>query len=265
VRLGGFRRPVSCRRTPQYGSASETDRRAAKKTVTSIPSGDRHDAFPSTRWSRILAREGPRDLEALAQDYWRPIQAYLGTRLRLRAEEAADLAQDAFAWILATRFFERADPARGRFRGLLKKALSNFAIEHLRRQAAGKRGGGRAPEPLDGREPADPRSKTPDEALDEAWRRELLERARARLEAELESGGKRTYYLLFRDYFLDEGDDVDHAALAARYAITKTDVANWLDHGKRRYRELLRALVLETVSGEQEYAEELRWLFGAKE
>ena len=42
---------------------------------------DRSPAFPSTQWSRILARHGPRDLEALAHAYWRPIHAYLASRL----------------------------------------------------------------------------------------------------------------------------------------------------------------------------------------
>ena len=220
-------------------------------------------AFPSTRWSRILAQPGPRDLEALAQAYWRPIHAFFAARLRLTDDAARDLVQDAFAWMLATKFFDRADPARGRFRGLLKKALANFCIEHLRKQGAGRRGGGAVHEPLDaGGEVADPHGRTPEQLLDLAWRRELLERARAQLEAELEAGGRRTYYEVFRAWFLDDGDDVDQAALAARHSATRTDVSNWLAYSKRRFRELLRALVLETVSDDDELQEELRWLFG---
>jgi RNA polymerase sigma factor (sigma-70 family) len=222
-------------------------------------------SFPSTRWSRILPREGSRDLEALARDYARPIRAYLAAKFRLRDEDTCDLAQDAFAWILETRFFERADPAKGRFRGFLKKALARFAIDHLRKQGAAKRGGGRVHEPIDpASDRADPKSPTPDQALDDAWRRDLLERARQSLEEELSAGGKRTYYLLFRDYFLDEAEDADHEALARRYAISKTDVSNWLDHAKKRYRARLRALVLDTVSGADELGEEMRWLMSGR-
>jgi RNA polymerase sigma-70 factor (ECF subfamily) len=225
---------------------------------------DQSQAFPSTRWSRILAREEPRDLEALARAYWGPIRAYLAQRLRLDEEAAEDLAQEAFAWMLETRIFDRADPERGRFRGLLKKALLRFALEHARKQDAEKRGGGRVHEAIDEeRAPADQRSRTPDQALDDAWRRELLQRARDQLEAELFSSGRRDYFLVFRDYFLDEADDEpDHAALAARYGITRTDVSNWLDHAKRRYRALLRLLVLETVCDEESLRDELEWLFG---
>jgi hypothetical protein len=69
---------------------------------------------------------------------------------------------------------------------------------------------------------------------------------------------------VFRDYFLDErpGDEVDYAGLAERYGISVTDVSNRLQHCKRRYRELLRGLVLETVSSSGGLEEELRWLFG---
>lgn len=229
---------------------------------------DRGPSFPSTRWSRILPRDGARDLEALAREYFRPIQAYLAASFRLREEDAADLSQDAFVWILESRLFERADPAKGRFRGFLKTALARFAIEQQKKKSAAKRGGGLVHEPIDSAsERADPKVPTPDQALDEAWRRELLERALRSIEEELSAEGKRTYYLLFRDYFLDDGEagtDLDHEALAARYGITRTDVSNWLDHAKKRYRERLRALVLDTVSGPAELAEEMRWLLGSR-
>lgn len=238
----------------------------AEKSELEAP-GDRGQAFPSTRWSRILAQEQPLELEALARAYSRPIRAYLAARFRLGEDAADDLSQEAFAWILETGLFHRADPARGRFRGLLKKALGRFAVEHLARQDAQKRGGGRVHEPIDGsNDPADPRTRTPDDVLDDAWRRDLIDRARAALEAELEPGGRRTYYLVFRDYFLDEGDgEPDYAALAARYGITKTDVSNWLDYAKRRYRALLRGLVIDTVSDEEQLREELAWLFGPEQ
>ncbi len=222
-------------------------------------------AFPETQWSRILAGARPADLEALARAYWRPIQAYLAARLRLDADASAELAQEAFAWMLETRLVERADPARGRFRGLLKTALARFAVEHLEKANAQKRGGGRVHETIDaGRDLVDLRSPPPEEALDDAWRRELIERARALLEAELQAGGRPRYWLVFRDYFLDEEkEELGHAALAARYGVARSDVSNWLDHAKRRFREILHGLVVETVGSEPELREELEWLFGA--
>lgn len=223
----------------------------------------RQPAFPSTRWSRILTPGGAGDLEALARMYWRPVHAYLRARLRCSESDADDVAQEAFAWILASQLLAKADPARGSFRGFLKRALANFAIDHVRRRGAHVRGGTAAHVPLDAAaEVADPRAPTPEQELDDAWRRELLVRAQAQLRDELTGNGRATYWALFRDYFVGADPAPDHATLAVRHGITRADVSNWLDHAKRRYRALLRDLVAETVVSAEEYDEELRWLFG---
>lgn len=227
-----------------------------------MPEAPRPAEFPPTRWSRILAPEGGRDLDALLRDYEAPIRAFLAARLRLGFHDAADAAQDAIAWMLGKDLFGKADPARGRFRAFLKTALAHFAIERVRHAAAQKRGGDRAAVDLDGvPEPVDGRSKSPDEVLDDRWREELLQRARTRLQHELEGGGRALHWAVFRDWFLAEDDEVDHEALARRHGISRNDVSNWLDHGKRRFRALLREAVAETVRDEQELQDELRWLF----
>jgi RNA polymerase sigma-70 factor (ECF subfamily) len=228
-----------------------------------MPPDARKPSFPPTRWSRILARGPERDLDALARDYVRPVQAYLAARLRCRIDDANDAAQDAFAWLLGTKLFDKADPARGRFRGFLKTALANFATEQWRKDQAQKRGGCVGLTTFDASgEPVDEGARTPEQALDDAWRRELLVAAQAQLQRELEGNGRAVYWALFRDYYLAAGDEPDHATLAARHGITRTDVANWLDHGKRRYRALLRERVADTVTDEATLQEELRWLFG---
>ena len=226
-------------------------------------SDDRRPAFPSTRWSRILAPTGERDLDALARAYWRPMRAYLAACVRGAPDEADDLAQEAFAWMLSSGLLDKADPARGRFRGFLKKALANFATEQWRKSTAHKRGGAITTTSLDhAREPIDLAGRKPDQVLDDEWRRALLERARDELQRELESNGRALHWLVFRDWFLTGGEQPDQATLAARHGISRTDVSNWLDHGKRRSRALLRAAVADTVASEDELQQELHWLFG---
>ena len=221
-------------------------------------------AFPSTRWSRILQPQGKRDLDALARAYAPPIEAWLARRFSRRGDEAQDLAQEAFAWLLQTRLFDKADPARGRFRAFLKAALANFAIEQVRHDSAQKRGGGvRHAAIEDVGEPIDPAGRTPDQVLDDEWRRELLDKARAVLQRDLEASGRALHWALFRDWFLADGAAPDHATLAQRHGVTRTDVSNWLDVGKRRFRVLLRQIVADTVTTSDEFEDELRWLFGS--
>lgn len=223
---------------------------------------DRRLAFPSTRWSRILA-PGGRALDELARAYAGPMRSYLAARMRCSGDDADELLQDAFAWLLGSGLLDKADPARGRFRGFLKAALANFALERVRHANAQKRGGGAAHTALAGDDVIDPAGKTPDQVLDDAWRRELLQRAQAELQRELESNGRAVHWALFRDWFLAAGDEPDHGSLAQRHGITRTDVSNWLDHGKRRYRAILRRLVADTVTNDGELQDELRWLFGS--
>ncbi len=223
--------------------------------------------FPTTLWSDVRrggaagnAREAA--LAALARRYQGPAEAYLAAALRLPRERAHELFQEFFAWMLASDWLAKATPGRGRFRAFLKVALKNFATDELRKEAAAKRGvsvtGSLDADPT--LEPADRRTPTPEEALDAAWRAELVEAAFARLAEELTATGRAAQFAVFRDYYLASGPEPDYRALAARHGITTTDVSNWLQRAKKAYRECLRALVLDTVGDARELGEELAGL-----
>ena len=227
-------------------------------------------AFPSTCWSRILGG-GPsgRDLEALARSYWRPVYGFIRARGK-RAEDAKDACQEFFAWLIERDVLDRADPARGRFRAFLKTALQRFLIGIDRRERAQKRGGGSTVVRLDVRDEdlpdlgvPDLRDRPPEEVLERLWRTALVERALDALEQELKAQGKSRAFAIFRDYFLDPGDDSDYGALAQRHGVSNAQVSNDLQLAKKRYRALLHAAVQETVSDPVELEGELRWLFGA--
>ncbi len=231
--------------------------------------------FPSTCWSRILGggagpdpRSRRQDLEELATRYWRPVYIYICGRRSRSADDAGDLTQDFFVWMLESDLLARADPGRGRFRGLIKVALGRFLIDGERRELRIKRGGDRIRVPLgDGDtmpELADSRGKSPEELLDESWRREVLATALQRLEDVLGREDKPVVFDVFRDYYLSEAEDLDYETVAARYQITRSDVSNHLMHAKRRYQSCLKAVVQETVGGPGELREELEWLFGRR-
>jgi len=227
--------------------------------------------FPTTIWSQVRlggasAGAPARDeaLAELARRYQAPAEAYLRAALRLPREEAHETFQEFFAWMLASDFLGKAEPARGRFRAFLKVALQRFASDERRRALAQKRGGGARALALDAEdapELVDRATPSPEAALDAAWKAALIDEAFAALRTELEARGRAQAFAVFADTYLAAGPEPDYKTLAARHGCTTTDVSNWLQRAKQRFRELLRARVLDTVRDPAELGAELAWLF----
>lgn len=233
-------------------------------------------SFPTTIWSEVrrggarpssATRAAGRDsaLAELARRYQGPAEAYLRAALGRTREEAHELFQEFFAWMLASDFLAKAAPERGSFRGFLKVAMRRFATDELRKAAAEKRGGGRGVRALDAEADgevalADRAAKTPEEELDAAWRAALVEAAFERTRLELERQGRAPVFAVFRDYYLAPGPEPDYRTLAERHALTPTDVSNYLQRAKKAYREHLRALVLDTVATPADLGDELAWV-----
>lgn len=118
----------------------------------------------STSWSEVYqAHQGQGEQVASAQRlvllrYYQPIYSYL--RAMVRDDDAAEELTQEFVVRFLRGDFRRADPSRGRFRDLLKRALRHLAIDHWRRQRVEKE---RLPIPL-----VDDWQLTPAEA---DWRR----------------------------------------------------------------------------------------------
>lgn len=227
--------------------------------------------FPSTCWTLFLGNPGDPNgraaLERLAQDYWAPVYAYIRSRWTKSNEDAKDLTQAFFLWMLETEFVSRADPSRGRFRAFLKVALDHFLMKDARDRAALKRGGGNAIVRIDLEEAAAllPKDETesPARAMDLAWRNMLLSRAAEALEKSLRGDDKAVYFEIFRAFHWADDQRPSYRDLAARHGVTETDVSNHLMEAKRRFRAILTGLVAETVQSEGDLREELESLFGA--
>ena len=80
-------------------------------------------------------------------------------------------------------------------------------------------------------------------------------------------GGRQVYFELFRAYYLDPEDTEGfhkptYDDLAARHGISKNDVSNYLQHVKRRYREVLRQALFDTVESPEALRREILWFTG---
>lgn len=229
--------------------------------------------FPETSWGRIrpgdsgVTADQAAAFDALARAYHRPIVGWL--QAALGRDDAADLAQDFFAWMLDSGFVSRADPGRGRFRAFLKAALRNYVRDSDRRERAEKRGGGRLVVSVEGDPDAswvpelpDESGRAPDDLMDDVWRAEVVGRALQKTEEVLEEEGKGVVFRVFRDYFLDPDEGADYASIAKRHGISRTDVSNYLMRAKRAYRDRVKEIVRDTVGTGGDLEAELLWLLG---
>src|SRR5206468_927921 len=113
------------------------------------------DLFPSTHWSVIVAagrtQAEPEIAQAalaeLCQTYWAPLYSFVRSR-GYAVEDAQDLAQSFFAYLIEHKIYARADRQKGRFRSFLLASLKNFLADASDRERTLKRGGGQSFLPL---------------------------------------------------------------------------------------------------------------------
>jgi len=230
-------------------------------------SGD--GVFPSTHWSAVLAagQDNSRAAEALAElcrTYWYPLYAYV-RRLGHAPEAAKDLTQGFFEHLLEVDLVARADAAKGRFRSFLLGAMKRFLGSEQARARAQKRGGAECFVSIDtqlaerryGLDLADRLS--PDLLFDHHWAMTILDQAFTLMEAEFRRTGREALFERLSPYL--QGDrNGTHAEAAQALGTTEATVKVAVHQMRRRYRELLRSVTLETVPQPVEIDEELRYL-----
>ncbi len=230
--------------------------------------------FAATRWTMVLSAAGQgsgtgfRALGELCQCYWRPLYTYLRWR-GIDAQEAEDLTQEFFARLLQGNGLATVDPDKGKFRSFLLASLKHFLANECDWARALKRGGGVPPIHLDALdaekrrqlEPSDDLS--PDKAFDRQWALTVLDQALSRLRAEFSSAGKEVLFEELKGYLTGDGKADSHAAAAERCGLSEGAVKVAVHRLRRRYRELLRDEIAQTVSTAVEVDEEIRNLFAS--
>jgi RNA polymerase sigma-70 factor (ECF subfamily) len=183
--------------------------------------------------------------------------------------DAQDLTQAFFVFLLEKHAFEAADPERGRFRSLLLASLKNFLANQVRSEQAEKRGGGvrhfsidfddgerRLPE-----EPAD--GLTPERLYERRWALTLLDAALDRLRQEHLAAGKAELFEALRSLLTPSAESPPYREIAERLAMTEGAVKVAVHRLRRRYGEMLRELVAQTVGSPEDVDDELRQLLSA--
>jgi RNA polymerase sigma-70 factor (ECF subfamily) len=207
-------------------------------------------------------------LETLCKTYWFPLYAYL-RRHGYDSDLAEEYTQAFFAGLLTKHGLRLADPKRGKFRSFLLVALKHFLANERARAAAQKRGGGRKIlslnlEDAENRYALEPSVElSPEKLFERSWALTVLERTMARLQSEAYNTKKQKQFNCLKVYLTAEKDSVPYEKVAEKLQITEGAVRVAVHRLRRRYRDLLRDEIAQTVTNENQIDEEIRDLFAA--
>jgi RNA polymerase sigma-70 factor (ECF subfamily) len=227
------------------------------------------DGFGSTAWSLVLAagkeQDGNPALERLCRKHWRPIYIFIRGS-GLSPSDAEDATQEFFVELLQREWLRKADPSRGSFRAFLLTLLRNFLANRRRVSLAERRGGGATFLAFDGVEGERElstlalKSTDPSLAYEASWANGVLLSAWDRLSREQLGAGKGPAFEQLRPFVTQTPEPGDYQRLAEQLGMRRGQVAVLIHRLNRRFTELIRAEVAETLADRSELDSELRFL-----
>lgn len=229
------------------------------------------EQFPQTRWSVVLAARGPDDgrattaLDELCRAYWFPLYVYVRRR-GASPEDAEDLTQGYFAALIERGYLTQANRERGKLRSFLLTTLKHYLADEWSKAEALKRGAGRAAISLDAAdaeeryamEPVDEAS--PDRLFDKRWALTLLDNVLAALRADYASTGQTRLFDGLKKFLAWNSASSAYREAAAELGIKENAVRVAVFRLRRRYGDLLRTQVADTVTSPEEVPAELEHL-----
>jgi RNA polymerase sigma factor (sigma-70 family) len=232
-------------------------------------------AFVTTHWTRVLqARGNSTDAKAALSDlcaaYYAPVFAFV--RRWTNDEEAArDLTQEFFARLLARNSIDQADPRRGRFRSYLLGAAKHFLCDARDRDKRLKRGGGVQMETLDAGSTEtsaaiqfpDPNATSPDHEFDRKWALTLLDRALSSLQEEHKWAGNEKHFEVLKPWLTGDTDNLSQAGAARELSMNEAAVKVAVHRLRKRFRELIKTEIRETLNDPSQVNHELDHLISA--
>ena len=241
---------------------------------SNTPENDSRNArFQTTCWSVVLSARNTEQssddwrtsLEALCQNYWYPLYAYL-RRKGYAPNDCQDLTQDFFAKLIEKDFLEAIDPERGRFRWFMMDAIKKFAANWNAKQSAKKRGGDRQIFSLqfeDGesryqREPTD--GLTAEKLFERRWTLELLDRAMDSLQQTYLENGKQRHFEALKVFLTADSSPPSYAEVAKTLGLSGAAIKVAVHRLRDKYRDCVHRQVADTLDDEDSLEDEFNRL-----
>lgn len=229
--------------------------------------------FPRTRWSLVLSatqRTSPESaaaLETLCRSYWLPLYAYV-RRTGRSPHDAQDLTQEFFHRLLEHRWLEDADPNRGKLRTFLVVALKHFMSKEWRRASTQRRGGGQPHVQFDttfaeSRCAADTAALAAEETFDRQWALTLLDTTVNRLREEFVAAARTGDFESLKHCLMAERGAIDYAVVAEKLGVNEGAARVAVHRLRKRFREVYREEISQTLAHDADLNEELRHLAAA--
>lgn len=201
-------------------------------------------------------------LQELARSYWSPLYAYL-RRDGHPPERAEDLVQAFFARLIEKDDLRSVDRSKGKFRSFVLAALKHFVLNEREKERAIKRGGRVRTlsfDPCDaesryGIEPVDRR--TPEDAFNRRWALTVLDAVIGRLQQEHAERGQGPVFEVLKGALTGDATE-GYAALGAKLGLSEGAARVAAHRVRKRYRELLREEIAQTVSDPSLVEEEMQ-------
>jgi len=161
------------------------------------------------------------------------------------------------------------DRTKGKFRSFLLAMLRHFLANHRRDARALKRGGRVQFVHIDD-ESVNERElqlimaeASPEQCFERQWAITLLDQVVAQLRAEHQQAGKTALFDALKIFLTGDKGTLGYADMALQLGTTEAALKMAISRMRRRYGELLRAEISQTVTTPEEANDEIRALFAA--
>lgn len=228
----------------------------------------------TTRWTEVLSSRGEsgsakNSLRELCDQYYAPVYAFVFAYTQ-QDQNARDLTHSFFLKLLESNGLKYVTSDRGRFRTYLLGAVKHFIADEHAKQRAEKRGGKVAHISMEDNcvETAG-QAFPPDAYFDRQWALTVLQQALSVLESEVVGSARsdivqaRSLWDALKPWLSGDLMEQTQTQIAKQFELTQEQVKTTLHRWRKRFREIVKSLIADTVDVKEGIGAELDYLIQA--